>query len=42
MSSLESSIASHVLAFLADESRLKGGSPLPVPAIFETSGMGRT
>jgi hypothetical protein len=31
-----------VLAFLADESRLKGGSPLPVPAIFETSGMGRT
>ena len=42
MSSLESSIASHVLAFLADESRLKCGSPLPVPAIFETSGMGRT
>lgn len=36
MTSLESSIASHVLAFLADESRLKGGSPLPVPAIFET------
>ena len=42
MSSLESSIASHVLAFLADQSRLKGGSPLPVPAIFEASGMGRT
>ena len=42
MSSLESSIASHVLAFLADESRRKGGSPLPVPAIFELSGMGRT
>ncbi|MBW3534284.1 MAG: Gfo/Idh/MocA family oxidoreductase [Gemmatimonadetes bacterium] len=36
MTSLESSIASHVLAFLADESRMKGGSPLPVPAIFET------
>ncbi|HEX6135495.1 MAG TPA: Gfo/Idh/MocA family oxidoreductase [Longimicrobiales bacterium] len=42
MSSLESSIASHVLAFLADESRLKGGSPMPVPAIFELSGMGRS
>jgi hypothetical protein len=41
MSSLESSIASHVLAFLADESRRKGGSPLPVPAIFDLSGMGR-
>jgi hypothetical protein len=40
MSSLESSIASHVLAFLADESRLLGGSPLPVPAIFELSGLG--
>jgi hypothetical protein len=40
MSSLESSIASHVLAFLADESRRTGGSPLPVPAIFELSGMG--
>jgi predicted dehydrogenase len=40
MSSLESSIASHVLAFLADESRLKGGTPLPVPAIFETAGLG--
>lgn len=39
MSSLETSIASHVLAFLADESRLKGGSPLPVPAIFDISGM---
>jgi hypothetical protein len=35
MTSLESSIASHVLAFLADESRIKGGSPLPVPAIFD-------
>ncbi|MGH7464997.1 MAG: Gfo/Idh/MocA family protein, partial [Longimicrobiales bacterium] len=42
MSSLESSIASHVLAFLADQSRTKSGSPLPVPAIFEASGMGRT
>jgi len=42
MSSLESSIASHVLAFLADQSRIKGGSPLPVPAIFQVSGMGRT
>lgn len=40
MSSLESSIASHVLAFLADESRRKAGSPLPVPAIFKLSGMG--
>jgi hypothetical protein len=35
MSSLESSLSSHVLAFLADESRRKGGAPLPVPAIFE-------
>lgn len=35
MTSLESSIASHVLAFLADESRLKGGVPLPVPAVFD-------
>jgi hypothetical protein len=35
MTSLESSIASHVLAFLADESRLNGGTPLPVPAIFD-------
>lgn len=41
MSSLESSIASHVLAFLADESRRMSGSPMPVPAIFELSGMGR-
>lgn len=40
MSSLESSIASHVLAFLADQSRLNGGTPLPVPAIFDLSGMG--
>jgi hypothetical protein len=40
MSSLESSIASHVLAFLADESRVKSGTPLPVPAIFQLSGMG--
>lgn len=40
MSSLESSIASHVLAFLADESRRKGGTPLPVPAIFDTAGLG--
>jgi hypothetical protein len=35
MTSLESSIASHVLAFLADDSRLKAGSPMPVPAIFD-------
>jgi hypothetical protein len=35
MTSLESSIASHVLAFLADESRTKAGTPLPVPAIFD-------
>src|SRR5690606_9233428 len=35
MTSLESSIASHVLAFLADDSRLKAGTPLPVPAIFD-------
>ncbi|MBR9988590.1 MAG: Gfo/Idh/MocA family oxidoreductase [Gemmatimonadetes bacterium] len=42
MSSLESSIASHVLAFLADESRRMSGSPMPVPAIFQVSGMGQT
>lgn len=41
MSSLESSIASHVLAFRADESRQDGGAPLPVPAVFDVSGMGR-
>jgi hypothetical protein len=35
MTSLESSIASHVLAFMADESRMNSGSPLPVPAIFD-------
>lgn len=35
MTSLESSIASHVLAFLADQSRTLGGAPLPVPAIFD-------
>jgi predicted dehydrogenase len=35
MTSLETSIISHVLAFLADDSRLQGGKPLPVPAIFE-------
>lgn len=40
MTSLRSSIASHVLAFLADESRVKGGSPLPVPAIFENASRG--
>ena len=39
MTSLRSSIASHVLAFLADESRLKSGMPLPVPAIFEAAGL---
>ena len=36
MSSLHSSIASHVLAFLADQSRIQGGAPQPVPAIFES------
>lgn len=41
MSSLETSIASHVLAFLADESRLRCGSPLPVPAIFDMSRLAR-
>ena len=40
MSSLESSIASHVLAFLADDSRRMGGAPMPVPAIFDLSGLG--
>lgn len=35
ITSLDSSIASHVLAFLADDSRLKAGSPQPVPAIFD-------
>jgi hypothetical protein len=41
MTSLHSSVASHVLAFLADESRMKGGAPLPVPAIFERITNGR-
>ena len=40
MTSLRGSIASHVLAFLADESRARGGAPLPVPAIFDTVGRG--
>lgn len=35
VTSLRSSMVSHVLAFLADDSRRKGGAPLPVPAIFE-------
>jgi hypothetical protein len=35
MTSLETSIASHVLAFLADDSRRNGGAPMPVPAIFD-------
>ena len=35
MTSLETSVTSHVLAFLADDSRLQGGAPLPVPAVFE-------
>lgn len=39
MTSLHTSLASHVLAFLADESRTKGGVPLPVPAIFEPGGV---
>lgn len=34
VTSLRSSLPSHVLAFLADESRLQGGVPLPVPDIF--------
>ncbi len=40
MTSLESSLTSHVLAFLADESRLNGGEPLPVPAVFEGVAVG--
>lgn len=40
MTSLQGSIASHVLAFLAEESRRKGGAPLPVPAIFEPGARG--
>ena len=40
MTSLRSSLASHALAFLADDSRRKGGSPLPVPAIFDARGNG--
>jgi hypothetical protein len=35
MTSLETSVTSHVLAFLADDSRLQGGVPLAVPAVFE-------
>lgn len=35
MTSLATSVTSHVLAFLADDSRLQGGVPLPVPAVFE-------
>lgn len=35
MTSLRSSLVSHALAFLAEDSRRKGGSPLPVPAIFD-------
>jgi predicted dehydrogenase len=35
MTSLASSVTSHVLAFLADDSRLQGGLPLAVPAIFK-------
>jgi hypothetical protein len=35
MTSLETSVTSHVLAFLADDSRLRGGVPLPMPAVFE-------
>ena len=34
MSSLRSSLASHVLAFLADQSRIGGNVSLPVPEIF--------
>ncbi len=34
VTSLESSVTSHVLAFLADDSRLQGGIPLPVPGVF--------
>jgi predicted dehydrogenase len=35
MTSLATSVTSHVLAFLADDSRIQGGTPLPVPAVFE-------
>lgn len=40
MTSLHGSIASHVLAFLAEESRQKGGAPLSVPAIFDSIAKG--
>ncbi len=40
MTSLETSLTSHVLAFLADQSRLEGGRPLPVPAVFEGASAG--
>ena len=35
MTSRESSMTSHVLAFLADDSRLQGGLPGPMPASFD-------
>ena len=34
VTSLRSSLVSHVLAFLAEDSRRYGGAPMPVPAIF--------
>ena len=40
VTSLRSSLASHALAFLADDSRRKSGAPLPVPAIFEGGRVG--
>jgi hypothetical protein len=35
VTSLRSSLVSHALAFMADDSRRQGGAPLPVPAIFD-------
>ena len=36
----ESSMTSHVLAFLADDSGLRGGVPLPMPVIFDRARAG--
>lgn len=38
VTSLQSSLASHVLAFLAEDSRLQGGARMPVPDIFDPAG----
>ncbi len=40
VTSLRSSLVSHALAFMADDSRRQGGAPLPVPAIFDGRGHG--